>query len=1006
MSGMEHQQNMMTEKQRQIGSWVAGLLALSGLAFFIFASIAIFVIQDGVMDVPDRFLLPGTGVMFITSIIGFLLIRRQSNILGAWLVFIVSVLGFPVLATMVLKEIYIVSISSIIVFAYIFRTYIFQKAREQRQMLILTGAAALIIVGFELWNPVFREESSVNTPAFAAGVMALAVLTFIALVFRRALAGSIRSKIVAGILATGGLSLMVLAYFAVSQFGQFITTLTGRLETTVILLAEDQLVNQAETEAGLANQFFEDIAKQTHELAEYRIALQNQQNTLIQGTYWNAQEKLIPFDDGKYGNPSTDVSSVFVPSTTKLDEAVVKDLNTSVYLDFSVPQLLEENPALLAVYYINEFGVVRYYPNVELASLLPSDFDATKRPYYEITAPLFNPQKVTRWTIPYVDAAGGGLVVTVAEPVYLQGRFSGVVAADVRLSTLTERISSIKVGQTGYALMIDDAGRIISMPAAGYELFGLDPNDFPADEYFKQTLLGTGSVELEAITKRMAAGGRGLNIIPVNEVDTYIAYSRISSNGYSLAIIVPVSEMQTAMEISRNETDLQIRSAIRTAAIILVFLMLGAIIISLGLGQIIAGSVSRLTHTANQILEGDITAQADVTTRDEIGTLAQAFNAMTARLRETLAGLEKTVDERTTELVHANEDNQRRAKQFQSIAQIARTISSTLDLDSLLTQTTNVISREFGFYHVGIFLLDKAREYAVLSASNSEGGQVMLERGHKLKVGEMGLVGFVSSTGRPRVASDTGADAVFFNNPDLPETRSEIALPLRAGEDIVGVLDVQSTEPNAFSREDINILSTLADQVSIAIQNARQNEETHRALAESETLSRQFVQSGWSQSNKKNLLGVRHTGVKTTLLYADKNAKEQDEKLKRMSQIMPQRGGAVLALPIKLRGEVIGSVDVQSPENHQWDQDEIDIVTAIIERAAIAMENSRLLEDAQRRVSRELAIGEMSASIGASTDTEAILRATVSEIAQKIGGARVVFELGMQDEDKKRSKSK
>jgi len=328
-----------------------------------------------------------------------------------------------------------------------------------------------------------------------------------------------------------------------------------------------------------------------------------------------------------------------------------------------------------------------------------------------------------------------------------------------------------------------------------------------------------------------------------------------------------------------------------------------------------------------------------------------------------------------------------------------------LDLESLLNQITTVISREFGFYHVGVFLFDTAKEYAVLSAANSEGGQVMLARGHRLKVGEKGMVGFVSSTGRPRVALDTGADAVFFNNPDLPNTRSEIALPLRAGEQIIGVLDVQSTEQNAFSQEDVAILTTLADQVSIAIQNARQNEETRRALAESDSLSKQFVQTGWRDFTKRqNLLGIRHSGAKTTLLYT-KNAKGKGEGLPGTSQLKPKGRGAVLSLPIKLRGEVIGSVDVRAPENREWDQDELDVVTAIIERAAIAMENSRLLEDAQRRAAREQTIGEMAATIGTYTDTEAILRATVNEIGQKIGGARVVFELGTKVETEKRSKS-
>jgi GAF domain-containing protein len=391
----------------------------------------------------------------------------------------------------------------------------------------------------------------------------------------------------------------------------------------------------------------------------------------------------------------------------------------------------------------------------------------------------------------------------------------------------------------------------------------------------------------------------------------------------------------------------------------------------------------------------------------EAESFGRAQESANDELIKLKSELEQRVEEHTNELNASNKLNENRAKQFEAIAQVARSISSTKNFDSLLPQITSVVSREFGYYHVGIFLLDTAREYAVLSATNSEGGRVMLERGHRLKVGEKGLVGFVASTGKPRVALDTGADAIFFNNPDLPETHSEVALPLRTGEEIIGVLDVQSVEPSAFSRDDVNILSTLADQVSIAIQNARQNEETRKALAESDALSHQFVQAGWSQFTKRqNLAGIRHTSMKTTLLYTDKNAKEKDDASAQADQLKPKRGGGMLSLPIKLRGEVIGSVDIRATDNRQWDQDELDIITAIIERAAIAMENSRLLEEAQRRASREQAIGEMSAYIGTFTDTEAILRATVDEIGQKIGGARVVFELDTQDRSDKRRKSK
>jgi GAF domain-containing protein len=369
---------------------------------------------------------------------------------------------------------------------------------------------------------------------------------------------------------------------------------------------------------------------------------------------------------------------------------------------------------------------------------------------------------------------------------------------------------------------------------------------------------------------------------------------------------------------------------------------------------------------------------------------------MTSRLRETLDGLERMVEQRTAELSSANERNERRAKQFESIAHTARTISSTRDLNVLLPQITTAINREFGFYHVGIFLLDASKEYAILSAANSDGGKIMLERGHRLKVAETGLVGYVAGTGKPRIALDTGADSVFFDNPDLPQTRSELTLPLRVGEEIIGALDVQSTVPNAFFPEDINILSTLADQVSIAIQNAQQFEQTRHALSESELLSRQFVQSGWQQFTKhRDLIGIRHTGSRASLLYK-KNGKGEDHSDELSAQIKGR--GASLSLPIKLRGEVIGSVDVHSPDNRPWDQDELEIVTAIIERAAIAMENARLLAESQKRAAKERTIGEITSKISEQSDINELLKTVAQELSKTLPNAEIAVQFNKDTE--------
>lgn len=829
--------------------------------------------------------------------------------------------------------------------------------------------------------------------------LALTLLAFMFFLFIREFFNlNIRTKIVLGILATGGVALAVFAIFAAVQTAQITSILSGRLETSVSLLAEEQLINTVYKQAELTNESFSDVREEVESLTRNWTSLHTRRDSLNQGKYWDAETSLIQLDAGQYGNSPTDTSSVYVPANSELNEDLLVDLNTSAYLDFYAPGILESHPSILAVYAIDTRGITRYYPNINLASVLPPDFDATQRPYFEITSPLFNPQRLSRWTIPYVDATGGGLVVTVASPVYFGNDFRGVVAADMQLSGITDQVQEIKLGQTGYAFLIDNAGRILSMPPAGYKLFGLNRDDFNSEDFFKQTLFGTGSDTLQAAVRRMAAGGSGLLVVNVDGADTYISFSPIQTNGYSLALVVPVTELQGAIITAQNETQAQVQSGIRVLAIILIALLIVSIMISLAIGQVISAPIIRLTAVANQIVEGDLRAQASVDSKDEIGTLAQAFNTMTSQLRQFLQDLEKRVDERTTELAKANEKNERRAQQFESISEVTATISSTRDLDTLLAQITRAISTKFDFYHTGIFLLDPRREYAVLSAANSEGGQRMLARNHRLRIGETGIVGYVTSTGRPRVALNTGQDAVFFNNPDLPETRSEIALPLKLRDEVIGALDVQSTQENAFGQEDINILTALADQVSIAIQNARQYEETRKALTESNATARQFVQAGWQQfTRNEKLAGIHHTGARATLLYTQQSDSRNAESMQ-TEQTRAKNRGTSLSLPVKLRGQVIGTVDVHSTDNRKWDQDELDVVNAIIERAAIALENARLLVESQKRAAKERTIGEISAKISAQSDIDQLLKTVAQELNRTLHGAEIAIQFNSNQE--------
>ena len=356
--------------------------------------------------------------------------------------------------------------------------------------------------------------------------------------------------------------------------------------------------------------------------------------------------------------------------------------------------------------------------------------------------------------------------------------------------------------------------------------------------------------------------------------------------------------------------------------------------------------------------------------------------------------LEDRIADSTAELVTTNRRNERRAKQFEAIAQVARVIATVQDLDTLLPRITQVISQQFGFYHVGIFMWDENREFAVLRAANSDGGQRMLKRGHKLGIGQTGIVGFVAATGAFRVALDVGADAVYFSNPDLPNTRSELALPLRVGNEVIGVLDVQSTEQNIFLEEDTEVLSTLADQVAIAIQNGHSYETTQQLLEEAQKTSGAYVRDSWRiLQSREEYIGYLMSENTLKPLNRPITSTQIDKVMLSNESIVESGKTATLAIPIRLRDEVIGVIDIRTTEEHMWDPDEVDITRAVAERLSLALETSLLLQITQRRAQIERATSEISGKISSSTQFDSILRTAAEELSRILGGSEVLVQI-------------
>jgi len=253
---------------------------------------------------------------------------------------------------------------------------------------------------------------------------------------------------------------------------------------------------------------------------------------------------------------------------------------------------------------------------------------------------------------------------------------------------------------------------------------------------------------------------------------------------------------------------------------------------------------------------------------------------------------------------------------------------------------------------------------------------MMLARGYQLKISEQeDGVGYVIQTGKPNITLDTG------KNPDLPLTRSEMTLPLKAGNKVIGAFDIQSTEANAFTDQDIEALSALADQVSLAIQNARLFDQTEKTLAEADAIQRQYLHETWGRLPKEEKLsGFRYSIAGTIPLDSETN-------------IITSKDKREISVPIILRGETIGTLAVQVPKSDQVSADQLELIRAVAERVALSAENARLFEETTRRAERERIISDIASKIGTSVRTESILRTTATELSQLLNDAEIYINL-------------
>ena len=810
---------------------------------------------------------------------------------------------------------------------------------DAEYLLGLLGAVGAIVAG--LYSPL-TQISSLGVQLVIIALNVLQLITIIIFFITRLIVFTIRVRLITTFLIVGLVPLIALSFIQ-----------TTFLENAMMGQARSSLSTAAKQTAAGVDQFIQDnlalIAKQAAlpEFSEYLYLPSNLRPGSAEESKMISTINTLEIPSGNF-SPSFTLANLFgIKFYDSNPQEIGKQIDKELY--FQQP-LLTNRPYFSPVIFDPKTGAASIYfsapikdRNQKNAGVLTVRYNALVlqnllQGYSEIIGQRSYPILVDENTVRIADAVAPNLLYKAISPMDPQ------IAADLKTAKLLPNLpdSELSTNLPEFQSLVTDA----------------NTQDFFSTEIHPGNTLH-------------------------NEMGSA---ANLSSKPWQ---VIYVEEPTSLNTLRAEQNSLSILFAALFAALVGV---IGVVVSGL-----LSSPIVQLTTTAERISDGDFSAKAVVRSRDEIGSLADAFNSMTSQLRTLISELEDRVRARTQELANRNEALVLRGRQLTTVADVAREITRAQDQETLLNTLVHLVSERFNYYHVGIFLLDEDQEYAVLRASNSEGGQRMLNRGHRLKVGEVGIVGYVTGSGKPRIATDVGIDAVYFQNPDLPLTRSEMTLPLIVADQIIGAFDVQSTEANIFTQEDVELFTILADQVAIAIQNNLLLQETVRALEASQSLHRQYLLQEWSREvEEREMPGFEYTtsGVKAI----DREDSISFQKVVESGEpvIIPMidhesgKPAATLAVPINLRGEVIGVINIEETrkENQEWTPEEIQAVQSVATQVALALENARLFEQTVRRAERDRKVLEITGKIRSTTNPQEMVQIAIEELQNVLKATR------------------
>lgn len=595
---------------------------------------------------------------------------------------------------------------------------------------------------------------------------------------------------------------------------------------------------------------------------------------------------------------------------------------------------------------------------------------------------------------PYFDYGGGEIwMVTWSAPFFTEsGAVKGVATTDIAFSYTQNLVNSIEVGEAdlgenGYAFMINSAGIILGIGENGgkYEIM----SDSMVLAAFSEKTEGW----IQLVTDMRNGKSGFVEATDPRGEPMLVAYAPIGlETGWSLALAYPKSDLA-------SKTN-QLQSTLLSYMVI-VLLAISALVLIFT--RSITQPLLKLREYAGRISNETLTGSGhegfdmlQIRTQDELEDLGNAFNQMSENLRKSFGTLEENVSSRTKDLA-------RLANELRTIAEVNRELAAIRDQDTLLNVSASLIRERLGYYHVGIFLVDEKDEYAVLRGASSVSAEQMLAQNYKLRVGETGLVGNVTLTGKAYIAQDVGLDAVHFNNPFLPETRSEIALPLRSYNVTIGALDIQAKTSGAFDERDIQTLQVLADQLAAAIENAelvRRLEETLRELSKA---NQEKTRQVWQSTiNTQMASAYEYDGLQIRPIPQDIDP-ELAARLENGRPIVTNMNSKnTLLVPLMVLGQVIGVIGLEKDDMEKhWTEEQIIIAQAAANRAALTLENARLFEESNRRAAKEGSIFAATSRISSTSSMENILKAAAEELDKVLGASEITIQFTDTSSDRK-----